>query len=58
MFSLLVSWNEFTRTGMEAPLDGSITRPAYRVYTRSRLLQRTYTRVQIINDVPIDGHGD
>jgi hypothetical protein len=36
MFPLLTRWNEFAVTPMEEPLDGSVTRSAYRGYTRSK----------------------
>jgi hypothetical protein len=32
MFSILASWNEFLGTSMEALLDSSVTRAAYRGY--------------------------
>jgi hypothetical protein len=53
MFPRLASWNEFVGTPTEASLDGSIMRATYNGYTRSKLLQRTYTRVQLSNGVSI-----
>jgi hypothetical protein len=37
MFPFLVSWNEFVGTSIESPLDGSISRAAYKGYTRSNV---------------------
>jgi hypothetical protein len=58
MVPLLASWNESAEELVEAPLDGPITRGAYGGYTRSKYLQRTYTRVQHSSDVGVNGHGD
>jgi hypothetical protein len=58
MSPLLVRWNEFAGTPLEAPLDGSITIAAYRGYMRSKQLRRTYTGVKLSNRVRISGHRD
>jgi hypothetical protein len=55
MFPFLASWNELAGTPMEAPLDGSITRAAYRMHARNMQLQKIYTKLQLRIDVRVSG---
>jgi hypothetical protein len=57
LFPLLVSWNEFAATPIEAP-PGSITTLAYNGYMRSKLLQTAYVRVRLSKGVGINGSRD
>jgi hypothetical protein len=51
MFLLFISCNEFTGMPIETPLDSSIMWAAYTGYMQSKLLRKTYIRVQLGNGI-------